>query len=94
MKTFLSLFFFALGTNAVFALLTMLLFPGQIEGANTFLDYFHYAVGHLTTSGTTNMTPETTAVRVWTSLYVLVVWTYVFYVAVNHITNVKFGRFG
>lgn len=94
MKTFLSLFLFAIGVNVVFALLTMLLFAGQIEGATTFWDYFHYAVGHLTTSGTSNMAPETTGVKLWTSLYVLMVWTYIFYVAVNHITNIKFGRLG
>jgi hypothetical protein len=94
MKTFLSLFLFAISVNVVFGLLTMLLFPGQISGATTIWDYFHYSVGHLTTSGTTNMTPETTSVKIWTSLYVLTVWTYIFYVTVNHITNIKFGRFG
>lgn len=94
MKTFLALLVFAFGVNVVFAAITMTLFAGQIEGATTFADYFYYSVGHLTTSGSGDMTPSTTAVRVWTSVYVLTVWVYILYVAVNHITNVKFGRFG
>ncbi len=94
MKTFLSLLAFAIGVNAVFAGLTMGLFPGQISGANTFLDYFYYAVGHLTTSGASEMTPTTTAARIWTSIFVLTVWVFVFYVAINQIRDIKFGRFG
>lgn len=94
MKRFLSLLAFAIGVNIIFALITMIAFPGQIEGANTFADYFYYSVGHLTTSGSGSMTPNTTAVRVWTSLYVLLVWVYVIYVAINQIHNIKFGKLG
>lgn len=94
MKRFLSLLLFAIGVNIVFALITMLAFPGQIKGATTFSDYFYYSVGHLTTSGSGDMTPETTTVRIWTSLYVLVVWVYIIYVAINQIHNIKFGRLG
>lgn len=85
---------FAIGVNVVFALITMTVFSGQISGATTFLDYFYYSVGHLTTSGSGEMAPKTTAVRVWTSLYVLSVWVYIIYLAVNHISNIKFGRLG
>jgi uncharacterized protein (DUF2062 family) len=94
MKTFLSLLAFAIGLNVVFALLTYVLFHGQITGANSFADYFYYSVGHLTTSGASELTPRTNAVRMWTSMYVLTVWVYVFYVGVNHIRNVKIGGFG
>lgn len=94
MKTYLSLFAFAIFINVVFALLTQLFFADQISGATTFWDYFYYAVGHLTTSGSGELHPKTTTVRVWTSLYVVAVWTYILYVAVNHIKNVKIGRFG
>lgn len=94
MKTYLSLLAFALFINVIFAMLTQLLFPGQIGGAHTFWDYFYYAVGHLTTSGSGELHPKTTAVRVWTSVYVVAVWTYILYVAVNHIKDVKIGRFG
>ena len=94
MKTFLSLLAFAIGVNIVFAVLTMLLFHGQITGAETFPDYFYYAVGHLTTSGSGELHPKTNAVRIWTSMYVLSIWVYIFYVAVNHIRNVKIGGFG
>lgn len=94
MRTYLSLLLFAVGINAAFALLTMLLFHGQIDGANTFADYFHYAVGSFTTSELADMTPKTTAVKVWTSGYVLGAWVYIFYVTINHITDVKFKLFG
>ena len=94
MRTFLSLLLFAIFVNILFAGLTYLFFNGQISGATTFADYFYYSVGHLTTSGSGELHPQTTAVRIWTSLYVITVWTYVFYVAVNHIKNVKFGKFG
>jgi hypothetical protein len=94
MRTFLALFFFALFVNLLFASLTYLLFRGQIRGANTFVDYFYYSIGHLTTAGTTGMEPATTGVRLWTSMYVLVVWVYVFYVAVNHIRNIRIGGMG
>ena len=94
MKTYLSLLAFAIFVNVVFAGLTQLFFHGQISGANTFADYFYYSVGHLTTSGSGELHPTTRAVRLWTSLYVIIVWTYILYVAVNHIKNIKFGRFG
>ena len=94
MKTFLALLLFALFINFVFAFLTYFFFNGQINGATTFADYFYYAVGHLTTSGSGELHPKTSAVRIWTSLYVIIVWTYVFYIAVNHIKNIKFGKFG
>lgn len=94
MKTYLSLLAFAIFINVVFAVLTQFLFDGQIRGAETFWDYFYYAVGHLTTSGSGELHPTTTAVRIWTSLYVVAVWTYILYVAVNHIRNIKIGRFG
>lgn len=94
MKTYLSLLALAIFINVVFAVLTQFFFDGQISGATTFLDYFYYAVGHLTTSGSGELHPTTTAARIWTSLYVVAVWTYILYVAVNHIRNVKIGRFG
>jgi len=94
MKTYLSLFAFAIFVNIIFAVLTQIFFGGEISGATTFADYFYYSVGHLTTSGSGELHPKTTAVRVWTSLYVIAVWTYILYVAVNHIKNVKIGRFG
>lgn len=94
MRTYLSLLAFAIFVNVIFATLTMVFFHGQIDNANTFADYFYYAIGHLTTSGSGDLSPRTTAARIWTSLYVIVVWVYIFYVAVNHIKNIKFGRFG
>lgn len=94
MRRYISLLAFAIFVNLVFAGLTMLIFHGQISGAYTFADYFYYSVGHLTTSGSGELHPQTTAVRIWTSLYVVVVWVYIFYVALNHITNVKIGGFG
>jgi hypothetical protein len=94
MKTYLSLFAFAIFVNVLFAILTQMFFSGQISGATTFLDYFYYSVGHLTTSGSGEMHPKTTAARIWTSLYVVAVWTYILYIAVNHIRNVKIGGFG
>lgn len=94
MKTFLSLLVFAIGINIIFAALTMVIFNGQIEEANSFADYFYYAVGHLTTSGSGELHPKTDGVRIWTSMYVLVVWVYIFYAAINHINNIKIGGFG
>jgi hypothetical protein len=94
MKTFLALLLFAIFVNVVFAFLTYLFFNGQIEGATTFADYFYYAVGHLTTSGSGELHPRTSAVRVWTSFYVITAWTYILYIAVNHIKNIKLGNFG
>ena len=94
MRKFLSLLGFALGFNVLFAALTYLFFRGQIQNAESAADYLHYAIGSLTTSGTADMVPKTDAVQVWTSLYVLVTWVYIVYVAVNHISNIKFGRLG
>jgi len=94
MRTYLSLLAFAVGLNLAFAIATMILFPGQIEGAHTFGDYFHYAVGSLTTSELGPMVPKTLVMKLWTSAYVLTAWVYIFYVTINHITDVKFKLFG
>jgi uncharacterized membrane protein len=94
MRTFLALLLFAVAVNVLFATLTWLFFRGDISGANNFGDYLHYAVGSITTSEVGNMVPQTTAAKLWTSAYVLLMWVYIFYVTVNHITNVKFGRLG
>ena len=94
MRTFIALLAFAIGVNVVFAAITMTFFPGQISGAKTFSDYFYYSVGHLTTSGAGDMNPSTTGIRVWTSLFVLTTWVFVFYIAINQIHNIKFGRLG
>jgi hypothetical protein len=94
MKTFLALLFFVICLNAVFAVMTMVLFQGQIEGANSLHDYFFYAVSSLTTSDLGEMSPKTTGVRMWTTAYVLLAWVYIFYVTVNHISDVKFKLFG
>lgn len=94
MRTFLSLLAFAFGINVVFAMITYVFFRGQIKGAETFWDYLHYAIGSLTTSEVGGMIPTTDAVQIWTSIYVLTAWVYIFYVTVNHVTNVKFGRLG
>jgi hypothetical protein len=92
MKTFLSLLAFAFGINLVFAMITYTFFRGQIKGAETFWDYLHYAIGSLTTSDVGGMVPTTDAAQMWTSFYVLTAWVYIFYITINHITNVKFGR--
>lgn len=94
MKTFLALLGFGLFVNLLFAALTMVFFHGQISGADSFVDYFHYAIGSLTTAGTGGMVPESDAAKVWTSMYILVVWVYIIYIAVNHVSNIRFGRFG
>jgi ABC-type antimicrobial peptide transport system permease subunit len=94
MRTFLSLLGFALGVNVVFAMMTFVFFRGQIKNAETPVDYLHYAVGSLTTSDTGDMTPRTDAVQLWTSMYVLVSWVFIIYLAVNHISNIKLGRVG
>lgn len=94
MKTFLSLLFFVVFLNFAFAVLTMLMFHGQIEGATTLPDYFFYAVSSLTTSDLGEMSPKTFGVRMWTTAYVLLAWVYLFYVTVNHISDVKFRLFG
>ena len=94
MRTFLSLLGFALAVNIAFTMVTYTFFRGQLKGATSIWDYFHYSVGSLTTSEVAGMIPETTALRVWTSLYVLSAWVFIVYVAVNHISNIKFGRLG
>ena len=94
MRTFLSLLGFAFGISLAFAALTFIFFRGQIKNAHTAADYIHYAIGTLTTSGTADMVPMTDGVQLWTSIYVLTVWVYIVYVAVNHISNIKFGRLG
>lgn len=94
MRRFLSLLGFAVGVSLLFAALTFLFFHGQIKNANSASDYIHYAVGTLTTSGTADMVPMTDAVQLWTSLYILTVWVYIIWVAVNHVSNIKFGRLG
>jgi ABC-type antimicrobial peptide transport system permease subunit len=94
MRTFLSLLAFAVGVSLLFALLTFVFFRGQIKNAISASDYIHYAVGTLTTSGTADMVPMTDGVQLWTSGYVLTVWVFIVYVAVNQISNIKIGRFG
>lgn len=94
MRRFLALLGFALAVNVVFAMVTYVFFYGQLKGATSILDYFHYAVGSLTTSEVAGMIPETTGLRIWTSLYVLTAWVFIIWAAVNHVTNLKFGRFG
>jgi hypothetical protein len=94
MRRFLALLGFAVGVSLLFASLTFLFFHGQIKNAKTASDYIHYAVGTLTTSGTADMVPMTDGVQLWTSLYILTVWVYIIWVAVNHVSNIKFGRFG
>jgi len=94
MRTFVSLLAFALIINLIFAFTTMIFFEGEIKGAKRFSDYFFFAVGSLTTSGHGNMMPTTPAAKIWTSLYVLIAWVYIFYATINHITNVDFRMFG
>jgi hypothetical protein len=94
MRTFLSLLAFALGVSIVFTMVTYVFFYGQLRGARNILDYFHYAVGSLTTSEVAGMIPETIGLRLWTSLYVLISWVFIVWAAVNHITNLKIGGFG
>ena len=89
MRAFLSLLGVAILVNVVFATLTYVFFHGQIRGANTYADYLHYAIGSLTTAEVAGMIPETTGAKLWTSMYILLVWVYIFYVAINHITNLK-----
>lgn len=91
MRTFLSLFFAALLINVTFAGLTYLFFHGQIRGANTFIDYLHYAIGSLTTAEVAGMIPETSAVKLWTSLYILTAWVYFIYLAIHHFTSIRIG---
>jgi hypothetical protein len=94
MRTFFSLLGLALGINVTFAILTFVFFRGQITNATSPTDYLHYAIGSLTTSDTGDMTPRTDAVQLWTSVYVLVSWVFIIYLAVNHISNIKLGRVG
>lgn len=94
MRAFLSLLGLAVIVNVVFATLTYVFFHGQIRGAETYVDYLHYAIGSLTTAEVAGMIPETSGAKLWTSLYILVVWVYIFYVAINHVTNLKLGLTG
>jgi hypothetical protein len=94
MRTFVSLLVFAIGINVVFAAVTMLFFPGEIENAKTFIDYFFYAVGSLTTGDIGDHVPKTKAVKLWTSAYVLTAWVYIFYATINHLTDVRFRFMG
>ena len=94
MKTFISLLVFAFGICFVFAMITYTFFRGQLRNATSFWDYLYYAIGSLTTSDVGGMVPETDALQVWTSVYVLTAWVYIFWATVNHVTNVRFGRLG
>jgi hypothetical protein len=94
MRTFFALLGFALAVNIVFAMMTFVFFRGQIKNAETAADYLHYSIGALTTSDTGDMVPMTDAVQLWTSFYVLTVWVFIVWVAVNHVSNIKFGRLG
>lgn len=94
MRTFLSLLGFALLVNLTFTMVTFVFFHGQLKGATGFWDYFHYAVGSLTTSEVAGMVPQTTGLRIWTSMYVLTAWVFLIWAAVNHIRNLKIGRLG
>lgn len=94
MRTFVSLLAFALAVNIVFTMVTYVFFYGQLRGARSIGDYFHYAVGSLTTSEVAGMIPETIGLRIWTSLYVLSAWVFIVWAAVNHVSNLKFGRLG
>lgn len=94
MRTFLSLLAFAFGLCFVFAVITYIFFRGQIRNATTFWDYLHYAVGSLTTSDVGDMVATTDAVQMWTSLYVLTVWVYIFWATINHVKNVKIAGLG
>lgn len=94
MRTFLSLLGVAFAVSLIFTMVTYVFFHGQLRGAIGFWDYFHYSVGSLTTSEVAGMIPETTGLRIWTSLYVLSAWVFIIWAAVNHITNLRFGRLG
>jgi hypothetical protein len=94
MRTFVSLLAAAFAINLVFTMVTFVFFRGQLKGATGFWDYFHYAVGSLTTSEVAGMIPQTTALRLWTSMYVLTAWVFLIWAAVNHIRNLKLGRLG
>ncbi len=91
MRAFLSLLATAIVVNVIFATLAYVFFHGQIRGANTYADYIHYAIGSLTTAEVAGMIPETTGAKLFTSAYILIVWVYIFYVAINHVTNLKLG---
>lgn len=94
MRTFLSLLAFAFGISLVFAMITYVFFRGQIRNATSFWDYLHYAIGSLTTSDVGDMVATTDTVQLWTSMYVLTIWVYIFWATLNHVTNIKFGRLG
>jgi hypothetical protein len=89
MKTFVALLALGLVVNLLFAGITRVFFHGQIRGAHTFVDYLQYAIGSLTTADVGDMVPETASAKVWTSLYILVAWTYLIYLALNHISNIR-----
>ena len=89
MRTFVSLLAAALLINLTFAGLTYVFFHGQIRGAKTFVDYLHYAIGSLTTAEVAGMIPETSAVKLWTSMYILVAWVYFIYLAIHHFTTIR-----
>jgi len=89
MRSFLSLLATALVINLVFAGLTYLFFRGQIRGAKTFVDYLHYAIGSLTTAEVAGMIPETSAAKLWTSLYILTAWVFFIYLALHHLTAIR-----
>jgi hypothetical protein len=89
MRTFLSLLAFALTINITFAALTYLFFHGQIRGANTYVDYLHYAIGSLTTAEVAGMIPETPGAKLWTSLYILTAWVFFIYLAIHHFTSIR-----
>lgn len=89
MKTFVSLLLFAIGINLIFAAILYFFFHRQISGADTYTDYLYYSIGSLTTSEIGNMVPQTTAVKLLTGLYVLSAWVYIFYITINHITNIR-----
>lgn len=91
MRTFISLLTAALTLNATFAGLTYLFFHGQIRGAKTFVDYFHYAIGSLTTAEVAGMIPETPGAKLWTSLYILVAWVFFIYLAIHRFTDIRLG---
>lgn len=94
MRTFLSLLAFAFGLCLAFATITYVFFHGQIRNATTFWDYLHYSIGSLTTSDVGDMVAATDAMQMWTSLYVLTAWVYIFWATLNHVTNIKIGGFG
>jgi hypothetical protein len=37
------------------------------------------------------MIPETSGVKLWTSLYILTAWVYFIYLAIHHFTSIRIG---